>query len=130
MGLYARMFESPGIFNDSNPSVEANMHSLIFIPFMLVQLSQDCMKTYAKQVVIANISDRVDELDVFYRKKRKLQEQATTATTKNNASKTEPFLHLKSAPKEAGPRESIPLEGKRRRFNRGLFSTAAASSKK
>jgi hypothetical protein len=71
------------------------------------------MKAYAKQVVIANISDRVDELDVFYRKKRKLQEQATTATTKNNASKTGPFLHLKSAPKEAGPRESIWLEGKR-----------------
>jgi hypothetical protein len=87
------------------------------------------MKTYAKQVAIANILDRVDELDVFYRKKGKLQEQATTAITKNNASKTELFLHLKSAPKEAGPRESIWLEGKRR-FNRGLFSTTAASSKK
>jgi hypothetical protein len=49
----------------------------------------------------------VDELDVFYQKKRKLQEQATTATTKNIASKTEPFLHLKSEPKEAGPRESF-----------------------
>jgi hypothetical protein len=55
----------------------------------------------------------VDELDVFYQKKRKLQEQATTATTKNNALKTEAFLHLKSAPKEAGPWESIWLEGKR-----------------
>jgi hypothetical protein len=71
----------------------------------------------------------VDELDVFYQKKRKLQEQATTATTKNNASKMKPFLHLKSALKEAGPRESIRLKGKRR-LNRGLFSTAAASSKK
>jgi hypothetical protein len=87
------------------------------------------MKTYAKQVIIANVSDRVDELDVFYQKKRKLQEQATTATTKNNASKTEPYLHLKSGPKEAGPRESIRLEGKRQ-FNRGFFSTAAARSKK
>jgi hypothetical protein len=99
MGLYTRFFESPGIFYDSNPSGEANMHSLIFIPFMLVQIPRDCMKTYAKQVIIANVSDRVDELDVFYRKKRKLQEQATTATTKNNASKTEPYLHLKSGPK-------------------------------
>jgi hypothetical protein len=107
MGLYTRIFESSGIFNDLNPSGEANMHSLIFIPFILVQIPRDRMKTYAKQVVIANILDIVDELDVFYRKKRKLQEQATTPTTKNNASKTEPFLHLKSAPKEAGPRESI-----------------------
>jgi hypothetical protein len=129
MGLSTSIFESSGIFNDSNPSGEANMHSLIFIPFMLVQIPLDRMKIYAKQVVIANISDRVDELDVFYRKKGKLQEQATTATTKNNASKREPFLHLKSAPKEAGPRESIRLEGKRQ-FNRGLFSTPAASSKK
>jgi hypothetical protein len=96
---------------------------------MLVQILRDCMNTYAKQVVIANILDRVDELDVFYPKKQKVQEQATTATTKNNASKTEPILHLKSAPKEAGPHESILLEGKRR-FNQGLFSTAAASSKK
>jgi hypothetical protein len=32
---------------------------------MLVQIPQDRMKTYAKQVVIANILDRVDELDVF-----------------------------------------------------------------
>jgi hypothetical protein len=32
---------------------------------MLVQIRRDRMKTYAKQVVIANISDRVDELDVF-----------------------------------------------------------------
>jgi hypothetical protein len=130
MGLYTRIFESPGIFNDLNASGKANVHSLIFIPFMLVQIPPDRMKqTYAKQVVIANILDRVDELDVYYRKKRKLQEQATTATTKKNASKTEPFLHLKAAPKEAGPRESIWLEGKRQ-FNRGLFSTAAASSKK
>jgi hypothetical protein len=130
MGLYTRVFESPGIFNDSNPSGKANMHSLIFMPFMLVQIPRDRMKqTYAKQVVIANILDRVDELDVYHQKKRKLQEQATTATTKNNALKTEPFLHLKSAPKEAGPRESIRLKGKRR-FNRGLFSNAAASSKK
>jgi hypothetical protein len=73
MGLYTRIFESPGISNDSKPSGKANMHSLIFIPFMLVQIPQDPMKqTYAKQVVIANILDRVDELDVFYRKKRKL----------------------------------------------------------
>lgn len=34
--------------------------------------------------------------------------------------KKEPFLYLKTAPTEAGPRESIRLEGKRR-FNRGLF---------
>ena len=65
MGLYTSIFESPGIFNDSNPSGEANMHSLISIPFMLVQIRRDRMKTYAKQVVIANISDRVHELDVF-----------------------------------------------------------------
>jgi hypothetical protein len=65
MGLYTRIFESPGIFYDSNPSGEANMHSLISIPFMLVQIPRDRMKTYAKQVVIANISDIADELDVF-----------------------------------------------------------------
>ena len=67
-----------------------------------------------------------DVLDVFYRK-RKLQEQqlgsvATDdkAAASSRASKTEPFLYLKSAPTEAGPRESIRLEGKQR-FNRGLF---------
>jgi hypothetical protein len=91
MGLYTRIFESSGIFNDLNPSGEANMHSLIFIPFMLVQIPRDRMKTYAKQVVIANISDRVDELDIFYQKKRKLQEQATTATLKVMLRKRNPF---------------------------------------
>lgn len=34
--------------------------------------------------------------------------------------KKEPFLYLQTAPTEAGPRESVRLEGKRR-FNRGLF---------
>jgi hypothetical protein len=34
--------------------------------------------------------------------------------------KEEPFLYVGSAPTEAGPRESIRLEGKQR-FNRGLF---------
>jgi hypothetical protein len=65
------------------------------------------------------------ERNKSYRNKQQQQQQRI----KNNASKTEPFLHLKSAPKEAGPRESIRLEGKRR-FNGGLFSTATASSKK
>jgi hypothetical protein len=68
----------------------------------------------------------VDELDVFYRrrKKRTLSSENENSTTQTQQpkqpQKTEPFLYLKSAPTEAGPRESIRLEGKRR-FNRGLF---------
>ena len=68
----------------------------------------------AKDVAIANISHEVDELDTFYR--RRSLAEATTA----DPTKKEPFLYLKTAATEAGPRESIRLEGKRR-FNRGLF---------
>jgi hypothetical protein len=82
----------------------------------------------AKEIEIANITCEVDELDVFYRRKRKrtlssssensVNENSTTKT--QPPQKTEPFLYLKSAPTEAGPRESMRLEGKRP-FNRGLF---------
>lgn len=65
----------------------------------------------ARDVAIANISHEIDELDNFYRR-RSLAEETTA--------KKEPFLYLKTAATEAGPRESIRLEGKRR-FNRGLF---------
>jgi len=70
----------------------------------------------AKELNIANISYEVDELDQFNRR-RVLDE--------NDAEKISPpkkksFLYLKTAPTEAGPRESIRLEGKKR-FDRGLF---------
>ncbi len=68
----------------------------------------------AKNVAIANISHEADELDAFYQ--RRSLAEATTA----DPAKKEPFLYLKTAATEAGPRESIRLEGKRR-FNRGLF---------
>jgi hypothetical protein len=68
----------------------------------------------AREIAIANITHEADELDVFYRR-RILGE-----TGEEPPPKKEPFLYLKTAPTEAGPRESIRLEGKRR-FNRGLF---------
>jgi len=73
-------------------------------------------KKRAKELNIANISYEVDELDQFNRR-RVLDE--------NDAEKISPpkkksFLYLKTAPTEAGPRESIRLEGKKR-FDRGLF---------
>jgi hypothetical protein len=67
----------------------------------------------ANSIAIANITHESDELDVFYRGRRGLGAEASPA-------KPEPFLYLKTAPTDAGPRESIRLEGKRR-FNRGLF---------
>ena len=42
------------------------------------------------------------------------------ATVPPNNTKKEPFVYMGSSPTEAGPRDSIRLEGKRR-FNRGLF---------
>lgn len=77
----------------------------------------------ARDVAIANISYEVDELDRFYQR-RNLggadSEGEEETATKTNQSKTEPFLYLKTAATEAGPRESVRLEGKKR-FNRGLF---------
>ena len=80
----------------------------------------------ARDVAIANISYEVDELDQLYQRRNFVgvdidgegEEEATT--TQTNQSKTEPFLYLKTAATEAGPRESVRLEGKKR-FNRGLF---------
>ncbi|KAL3914642.1 MAG: hypothetical protein SGILL_006020, partial [Bacillariaceae sp.] len=68
----------------------------------------------AQERAITNITHEYDELDVFYRR-RILGEKG-----KEPPAKKEPFLYLKTAPTEAGPRESVRLEGKRR-FNRGLF---------
>lgn len=79
----------------------------------------------AKDIAIANIEYEVDELDGFYRRNawdgadREAYDEESI-TTEVNQSKKEPFLYLKTAPTEAGPRESIRLEGKKR-FNRGLF---------
>lgn len=64
----------------------------------------------AKEIGIANITMERDELDVFF----------PTRERNRKLGKSEPFLYMSSAPTEAGPRESIRLEGKRR-FNRGLF---------
>ncbi|KAG7357382.1 glycosyl hydrolase family 16 protein [Nitzschia inconspicua] len=72
----------------------------------------------AKTIAIANITHETDELDVFYRGRRGLS-NVVDALGKSSAKK-EPFLYLKTSPTDAGPRESIRLEGKRR-FNRGLF---------
>jgi len=48
-------------------------------------------------------------------------EPAAAAAAANEMNKKkEPFVYMGSAPTEAGPRDSIRLEGKRR-FNRGLF---------
>ena len=47
-------------------------------------------------------------------------EEATAGPPSNTAKKKEPFIYMGSSPTEAGPRDSIRLEGKRR-FNRGLF---------
>jgi hypothetical protein len=72
----------------------------------------------AREVEIANISYEVDELDQFYRSS--ILDESSDEEEIIIPPKKEPFLYLKTAPTEAGPRESIRLEGKRR-FNRGLF---------
>eukprot|EP00980_Cylindrotheca_fusiformis_P017762 scaffold5605_cov128-Cylindrotheca_fusiformis.AAC.3 len=65
----------------------------------------------ARELEIANITMEQDDLDVYY-KTGKLDETKKPIP--------EPFLYLKTAPTEKGPRDSIRLEGKRR-YNRGLF---------
>jgi hypothetical protein len=72
----------------------------------------------AKAIAIANISHESDELDIFFGRRRTLSR--SDGTPAESSAKKEPFLYLKTAPTDAGPRESIRLEGKRR-FNRGLF---------
>ena len=67
---------------------------------------------------IANITLETDDLDIFFQR-RSLEDAISTGSTLSLAH-PEPFLYLKTAPTEKGPRESIRLEGKRR-FNRGLF---------
>jgi len=74
----------------------------------------------ARDVAIANISYEVDELDHFYRRRILGEDDGEGEEMTTTKSKTEPFLYLKTAATEAGPRESIRLEGKKR-FNRGLF---------
>jgi len=72
----------------------------------------------AKELNIANISYEVDELDQFYR--RRVLDESDVEKMISPKKKKKPFLYLKTAPTEAGPRESIRLEGKKR-FDRGLF---------
>ena len=79
----------------------------------------------AKELEIANVTFEKDALDVYYnhrlQRRRRQNEHPDDNFDLNNPTFTEePFLYLKSAPTEAGPRESIRLEGKQR-FNRGLF---------
>mmetsp|Transcript_16136 Transcript_16136/g.36996 ORF Transcript_16136/g.36996 Transcript_16136/m.36996 type:complete len:391 (+) Transcript_16136:268-1440(+) len=76
----------------------------------------------AKEIEIARITHEVDELDLFYRKRilGEADDDEGKPTTNTRRSKMEPFLYLSTAATEAGPRESIRLEGKKR-FNRGLF---------
>ena len=69
----------------------------------------------AKGIAIANISHEIDELDEMFNQRRSL-----SMTDGEEGTKKEPFVYLKTAATEAGPRESVRLEGKRR-FNRGLF---------
>lgn len=71
----------------------------------------------ARDIAIANITHEVDQLDSLYRRKN-MDGEGEQPTTKNT--QTKPFLYLKTAATEAGPRESVRLEGKKR-FNRGLF---------
>ncbi len=68
----------------------------------------------AKGIAIANISHEVDELDGMFNRR------SLSMTDGEKEMKKEPFVYLKTAATEAGPRESVRLEGKRR-FNRGLF---------
>lgn len=72
----------------------------------------------ARQIEVANISYEVDVLDEFYQRRNL---NGTDDEVRNvMPPKKEPFLYLKTAPTDAGPRDSIRLEGKTR-FNRGLF---------
>mmetsp|Transcript_20569 Transcript_20569/g.57075 ORF Transcript_20569/g.57075 Transcript_20569/m.57075 type:complete len:547 (-) Transcript_20569:237-1877(-) len=69
----------------------------------------------AKSIAIAKISHEVDELDTLGRRRLTNEdEESSDSNTKK------PFLYLQTAATDAGPRESVRLEGKKR-FNRGLF---------
>ena len=71
----------------------------------------------ARAIAIANITHEVDQLDSLYRRSI-LNDKNEEPTTE--PPQTKPFLYLNTAATEAGPRESVRLEGKKR-FNRGLF---------
>jgi len=76
----------------------------------------------ARDISIANVSYEIDKLDILYQAQMlgKFIGELGEMSLLDIASKSKPFLYLKTAATEAGPRESIRLEGKKR-FNRGLF---------
>ena len=76
----------------------------------------------ATEISIANISYEVDELSGIYRRNilGEVDSKVNETGADTSDPTTKPFLYLKTAATDAGPRESTRLEGKRR-FNRGLF---------
>lgn len=93
----------------------------------------------AKTMGLANVTYEEDVLDFYAQKEADKKKglpvsndddddntiDATKTTTipmegATTETKKEPFIYMGSSPTDAGPRDSIRLEGKRR-FNRGLF---------
>ena len=83
----------------------------------------------AERLGIINVTMEEDVLDVFYESSYlnhsnqnvSLQSASSASSSSSSSSlKKEPFVYVGSAPTEAGPRDSIRLEGNRR-FDRGLF---------
>jgi len=70
-----------------------------------------------------NVTYENDEIDFMYhhgKRRTQVDHNETTADDSDKKEKMKPFIYMGSAPTEAGPRDSIRLEGNRR-FNRGLF---------
>ncbi|MGL4283742.1 MAG: hypothetical protein ACRCSI_09065 [Eubacterium aggregans] len=92
----------------------------------------------ARSTGLANVTYEEDVLDFYAQQEHDKSQGLTVKNDDDNgnsdttttplesapgqpqAGKQEPFIYMGSAPTDAGPRDSIRLEGKRR-FNRGLF---------
>jgi Glycosyl hydrolases family 16 len=98
-----------------------------------VTYEQDILDFYAQQEYDQNIRNKNNKDDDDNKEEENSVTTTTTQTMEgvplqpivNNADnkqqqQQEPFIYMGSAPTDAGPRDSIRLEGKRR-FNRGLF---------
>lgn len=75
---------------------------------------------FAFSTNLANVTYEEDVLDWYAEEEENQKAGHNTTTNATSSSKKEPFIYMGSSPTEAGPRNSIRLEGKRR-FNRGLF---------
>lgn len=76
-------------------------------------------REHAESREILNVTYEKDPLDDLFHPPRSYDEEGRSTASSGERS-PKPFIYMGSAPTEAGPRDSIRLEGVRR-FNRGLF---------